>query len=211
MKKLIILAAFICAASQANAQFLIGAHASRLNNAEQGKWGGGIFAKALIGDRFAAGINVKAYPQSFSKAAVQNIGGQEYNVSYGNVVIPALVTFDYRFGETVRPYIGVDVGMYSTRDIVRYNSPSQNFTRTDESNQKWYFGAAPKVGLELEVGPVGIFGQVQYNALFGSGDRNKITIPGATGGSIETKPVSKFWNFDVGLYFKLGDRRNKAG
>lgn len=96
MRKLILLAAFIGAAYQANAQFLIGAHASRLNNAEQGKWGGGIFAKALIGDRFAAGINVKAYPQSFTSATSQTIGGQEFNVSYGNVVIPALVTFDYR-------------------------------------------------------------------------------------------------------------------
>lgn len=66
------------------------------------------------------------------------------------------------------------------------------------------------MGLELEVGPVGIFGQVQYNALFGSGDPNSIVIPGAVGGSIETKPVTKFWNFDVGLYFKLGDRRNRS-
>lgn len=205
MKRFFLLAAFACMVMQAQSQILIGAHASRLNNAEQGKWGGGLFFKGLIGDRFAAGINVKTYPQSF-RTTTQTIGGQEYDVSVGNVIIPALVTLDYRFGEVVRPYIGADVGMYNTRDIVRYNTAG--YDRTDTGNKKWYFGAAPKVGLEFEVGPIGIFGQVQYNVLFGSGDRNNLTVPGIVGGSIETDPVGKFWNFDVGLYLKLA-RGNK--
>jgi hypothetical protein len=204
MKKLFILLLLVGMGMQAQAQLLLGAHVSRLNNAEEGKWGGGLFIKGLIGDRFAAGVNVKAYPQQF-RSSTQVINGQEYNVSVGNVVIPALATFDYRFGETVRPYIGADVGMYNTRTVVRY--ATAGFDRNESTNKKWYFGAAPKVGLELEVGPVGIFGQAQYNVLFGSGDQKDITVPGING-SIETKPISKFWNFDVGLYFKIGDRGN---
>ncbi len=205
MKKFFIILVMLGLGMQAQAQILLGGHVSRLNNAEQGKWGGGIFAKALIGDRFAAGLNLKAYPQQFSNSK-QTINGQEYDVSVGNVVIPALATFDYRFGETVRPYIGVDVGMYNTRNIVRYSTAGSD--RTESTNKQWYFGAAPKVGLELEVGPVGIFGQAQYNALFGSGNQEDLTVPGITGGSINTKPISKFWNFDVGIYFKLADRNN---
>jgi len=204
MKKILMITMFISLAYQAQAQFQFGAHASRLNNAEQGKWGGGLFVKGLIGDRFAIGANAKVYPQNF-QTGTERIGGTDYQVSRGNVIVPLLATFDYRFGENVRPYIGVDAGMYSTRTVTKL---SKDNTRTvDLTNNNWYFGAAPKVGLELEVGPVGIFGQVQYNALFGSGDEKNIPVPGINS-SINTKPVSKFWNFDVGIYVKLarGDK-----
>jgi len=56
------------------------------------------------------------------------------------------------------------------------------------------------------LGPVGIFGQAGYNFLFGSGDKDNITVPGVNS-DLDTKPVDKFWTFDVGLFFKIGGHK----
>lgn len=184
-------------------QVQIGVHGSRLEGSGASQWGFGGNVKFLLADKFAIGASVRGYPKDV-KTENMTIGGNNYKVARGNTIVPVTGSLDYYFGQApVRPYLGADVGAYFTQHVfsMTENNGSSSFYNT--SNKKTYFGAAPRAGLNVEFGPVGIFGQAGYNFLFGSGDKNEITVPTITD-PIDTKPTDQFWTFDVGLFFKIG-------
>lgn len=188
-------------------QVQIGLHGSRLEGTGASQWGFGGNAKILFGDKFAVGAAVRAYPKDM-KTEQMTIGGNTYKVATGNTIVPVTGSLDYYFGSTgIRPYIGADVGAYFTQNVlsVAQSSGSSSNTSQRVTDKKTYFGAAPRVGLNVGFGPIGIFGQAGYNFLFGSGDKNEITVP-VYNARFDTKPTDKFWTFDVGLYFKIGGK-----
>lgn len=184
-------------------QIQIGVHGSRLEGTGSSQWGFGGNFKVLLADKFAIGASVRGYPKDV-KTQELSIGGTNYKMTYGNTVVPVTGSLDYYFGSApVRPYLGADVGAYFTQyvsSIVQSNGDSGGYNK---SNKKTYFGAAPRAGVNIELGPVGIFGQAGYNILFGSGDRKKWVVPGITD-PVDTKATDKFWSFDVGVFLKLG-------
>ncbi|MBX3252801.1 MAG: hypothetical protein KF862_01570 [Chitinophagaceae bacterium] len=184
-------------------QVQIGVHGSRLEGSGSSQWGLGGNVKFLIADKFAIGASVRGYPKDMKTEQV-NVGGTNYKIARGNTIVPVTASLDYYFGEApVRPYLGADLGAYFTQYVfsMTENNGSSSFYNT--SNKKTYFGAAPRAGLNVELGPVGIFGQAGYNILFGSGDKDKLTVPGITD-PIDSKATDKFWSFDVGVFFKIG-------
>lgn len=192
-------------ATKSFSQVQIGLHGSRLEGTGASQWGFGGNAKILFGDKFAVGAAVRAYPKDM-KTEQLTIGGNTYRVATGNTIVPVTGSLDYYFGSTgIRPYIGADVGAYFTQNVFSMTQNNGGSGSYDTRNKKTYFGAAPRVGLNVGFGPIGIFGQAGYNFLFGSGDKNEITIPGYND-RFDTKPTDKFWTFDVGLYFKIGGK-----
>ncbi len=187
-------------------QVQLGLHGSRLEGTGSSQWGFGGHAKVLLADKVAIGIGVRGYPKDMKTENV-TIGGTNYKVARGNTIVPVTGSVDYYFGEGVlRPYIGADIGAYFTQYVFSMTENNGNSSFYDTKNRKTYFGAAPKVGLNVELGPVGIFGQAGYNLLFGSGDKDDIMVPGITTG-IDAKATDKFWTFDVGLFLKLGGKK----
>lgn len=191
--------------STAKSQVQIGVNGGRLEGTGSSQWGFGAHLKYLIADKFAIGVAARGYPKNVRTEDI-NVGGTNYKMAQGNTLVPVTASLDYYFGKApVRPYLGLDAGAYFRQHVitVSQNSGSTTSTGTTISDKKTFFGAAPRAGLNIELGPVGIFGQAGYNFLFGSGDKDNITVPGANA-SIETKPTDKFWTFDVGVFFKIG-------
>ena len=187
-------------------QVQIGLHGSRLEGTGSSQWGGGGHFKVLFGDKFAVGLGVRAYPKDM-KTENTTIDGTDYKIARGNTIIPVTGSVDYYFGESmIRPYVGADAGAYITQYVFSMTENNGSSSFYDTKDKKTYFGAAPRVGLNMELGPVGIFGQAGYNFLFGSGDKDDISVPGITTG-IDAKATDKFWTFDVGVFLKLGGRK----
>ncbi|MGN6491453.1 MAG: hypothetical protein ACTHLE_05605 [Agriterribacter sp.] len=184
-------------------QVQIGVHGSRLEGSGASQWGFGGNIKFLLADKFAIGASVKGYPKDM-KTENFSMGGNNYKVARGNTIVPVTGSVDYYFGQApIRPYLGADVGAYFTQYVFSMTQNNGSSSYYNTSNKKTYFGAAPRAGLNVELGPVGIFGQAGYNFLFGSGDRDKLTVPGITD-PIDSKATDKFWSFDVGLFVKFG-------
>lgn len=190
---------------QSFGQVQIGLHGSRLEGTGASQWGFGGNVKVLFGDKFAVGVAARGYPKDM-KTEQLTVGGTTYKIATGNTIVPVTGSLDYYFGSTgIRPYLGADLGAYFTQNVFSMTQSGGGSGSYDTRNRKTYFGAAPRVGLNIGFGSVGIFGQAGYNFLFGSGDKNEITVPGITD-PIDTKPTDKFWTFDVGLYFKIGGK-----
>lgn len=189
----------------AKSQVQIGVNGGRLEGTGSSQWGFGAHVKYLFADKFAIGIAARGYPKNVKTENV-NIGGANYKMAQGNTIVPVTASLDYYFGKApVRPYVGADVGAYFRQHsvVVSQDNGSSSTQIINNSDKKTFFGAAPRAGVNIELGPVGIFGQAGYNFLFGSGDKDNITVPGFTT-NINTKPTDKFWTFDVGIFFKLG-------
>ncbi len=210
MKKLFIKAVAVVIGlavftSYSYSQVQIGLHGSRLEGTGSSQWGFGGNVKFLVADKFAIGIAARGYPKNM-KSETFDYGGNNYKMLHGNSIVPVTASLDYYFGKApVRPYLGVDAGAYFRQHIVSITQNNGSSSYYNTSDKKTFFGAAPRAGLNIELGPVGIFGQAGYNFLFGSGSKDDITVPGITTG-IDTKPTDKFWTFDVGLFFKIGGK-----
>ena len=202
MKKFLLyssLTLIICAVCTIGmGQVQLGVHGSRLNGTDADQWGAGINLKYLFQDHLALGGSVRYYPKNL-KTDVYDVGGTKYSVQHGNVIVPVTGSIDYYFGKApVRPYIGLDVGVYFTK-YVYSNSASYN-----QSNNHAYFGVAPRAGLNVELGKsFGVFGQAGWNFLFGTGNEDHITVPGINT-PLSTKATDDFWTFDLGILFKFG-------
>ncbi|MFT3704437.1 MAG: hypothetical protein QM802_18860 [Agriterribacter sp.] len=200
-----ILFLFISTATFSQVQ--IGVHGSRLEGTGSSQWGFGANVKFLVADHFAIGIAGRAYPKNV-KTNEMNVNGNNYKILAGNTIVPVTASLDYYFGKApVRPYLGVDAGAYFRQNIatiIQSNESGAGYSNKF-TDKKTFFGAAPRAGLNIELGPVGIFGQAGYNFLFGSGDKNNVTVPGVNA-EFDTKPTDKFWTFDVGLFFKIGGK-----
>ena len=189
----------------AKSQVQIGVNGGRLEGTGSSQWGFGAHLKYLFADKFAIGIAARGYPKNVKTENI-NIGGTNYKMAQGNTLVPVTASLDYYFGKApVRPYVGADVGAYFRQHIVTVSQDNggSSTNTINTSDKKTFFGAAPRAGVNIELGPVGIFGQAGYNFLFGSGSKDDITIPGVTA-KLDTKPIDKFWTFDVGIFFKLG-------
>ncbi|MFD2920478.1 hypothetical protein ACFS6H_12195 [Terrimonas rubra] len=198
--------AFLTISVVSFSQVQFGVHGSRLEGTGSSQWGFGGHAKVLLADKVAIGLGVRAYPKDM-KTENTTIGGTNYKIARGNTIVPVTGSVDYYFGEgLLRPYVGADVGAYFTQYVFSMTENNGSSSYYDTKDKKTYFGAAPKVGLNVELGPVGIFGQAGYNLLFGSGDKDDIMVPGITTG-IDAKATDKFWTFDVGVFLKLGGKK----
>ncbi|MFT3946204.1 MAG: OmpW family outer membrane protein [Agriterribacter sp.] len=187
----------------AQSQVQIGVNGGRLEGTGSSQWGFGAHVKYLIADKFAIGVAARGYPKNVKTSDV-SFGGNNYKMAQGNTLVPVTASLDYYFGKApVRPYIGADAGAYFRQYVLTITQNNGNSSYYNTSDKKTFFGAAPRAGLNVELGPVGIFGQAGYNFLFGSGDKNKITVPGVNS-DLDTKPADKFWTFDVGVFFKIG-------
>lgn len=204
MKKMsLFFSVFMSLAFFAHAQVILGGSASLLSNDGNSQWGGGVQLKFMIAERLAIGGTVRAYPKNFAEENV-NIGGTPSTVRSGNAVVPVAGMIEYYLGKNnnFQPYLGTDAGLYFNKNFTEISSG--NTTVVNQETSKSYFGIAPKGGLQIKLGGLfAIFGQAQYHFLFGSGDPDKITVPGFGGASIETKPSDKFWTFDAGILLRL--------
>lgn len=195
------------AAGVSYSQVQIGLHGSRLEGTNVSQWGFGGNVKFLIADKFAIGVAARAYPNKDMKTVNFSSGGNNYKMVKGNTIVPVTASLDYYFGKApIRPYLGVDAGAYFRKQIVAISNAEGNSSAYNTTDKGTFFGAAPRAGLNIELGPVGIFGQAGYNFLFGSGSKDNLTIPGFNS-DIDTKPVDKFWTFDAGIFFKIGGHK----
>ena len=187
----------------AKSQVQIGVNGGRLEGTGSSQWGFGAHVKFLVADKFAVGVAARGYPKNVKTQDI-SFGGNNYKMAQGNTIVPITGSLDYYFGSApVRPYIGADVGAYFRQYVLTITQNNGNSSYYNTSDKKTFFGAAPRAGINVELGPVGIFGQAGYNFLFGSGDKSNITVPGFNS-DLDTKPTDKFWTFDVGVFFKIG-------
>jgi hypothetical protein len=188
-------------------QVQIGLHGSRLEGTNVSQWGFGGNVKFLIADKFAIGVAARAYPNKDMKTVDFSSGGNNYKMVKGNTIVPVTASLDYYFGKApIRPYLGVDAGAYFRKQIVAISNAEGNSSAYNTTDKGTFFGAAPRAGLNIELGPIGIFGQAGYNFLFGSGSKDNLSVPGFNT-DIDTKPVDKFWTFDAGIFFKFGGHK----
>lgn len=145
----------------AKSQVQIGVNGGRLEGTGSSQWGFGAHVKYLIADKFAIGVAARGYPKNM-KTEELNLGGTNYKIAHGNTLVPVTASLDYYFGKApVRPYIGADVGAYFRQHVVTVsqNNGSTSSNTISNSDKKTFFGAAPRAGVNIELGPVGIFGQ----------------------------------------------------
>ena len=166
-------------------------------NNNRGLWGGGLGAKFFLGDHFALGGVVHSFPKKTSDIT---IGSTRYTTA--DVVTNAGASFDLLLNSkqsAIQPYIGTDAGVSWSSQTVSYtNNETQMF---ENKNTSTYFLLAPKAGVNIGLAPAfGLFGQAQYNFTFGDGEDVAINdVPNP----FTTEPVSKYFTFDVGVYFRL--------
>ena len=184
----------------ADAQIQFGASGSYLKGTGDNKaslWGGGLHGKFYLGDHIALGVGVRSYPKNTSSV-------QAGNTTYtsADLLTNAAASFDLLLGSKkggIQPYIGADAGVSFSNQTITYTN--NNTQIIENKNKKAYVLVAPKVGLNIGLGQTfGIFGQAQYNATFGSGDPDDITINSVT---IKSKPVTSYFTFDAGIYVRL--------
>ncbi|WP_420147665.1 hypothetical protein [Spirosoma sp.] len=183
---------FLFAVTSSQAQFSVGAHGSLATGDAQGSetfYGGGAFAKIYLSSRFDVGVGVKAFGESRSF----NAGGQNLELSAG--IIPVTGMIDYYFTDGfLRPYIGAEAGVYSTAYRVKFNGQETSKVTTTNA------GVAPKVGLVLALGNLGIFAEGAYNFMFGNND-GSANVGGV--GNINFDRTAKFFTLNVGLQIGL--------
>ncbi|GAB4020546.1 hypothetical protein [Spirosoma koreense] len=182
----------LLALTPVRAQFSVGAHGSLASSDVEGSntlYGGGLFAKIYLSSQFDVGIGVKAFGETRSFSAV----GQTLEYSAG--IIPVTGMIDYYFTDGVlRPYIGAEAGVYSTAYRIKFNS--QETSKVTSTN----VGVAPKVGLVLALGNLGIFAEGAYNLMFGN--KNGSATVGNLG-NVNFDRTSKFFTLNVGLQIGL--------
>lgn len=201
MKKNLFLTAMIAflAGMHANAQIQIGVQGSYLKGTGDNKsslWGGGAHAKFYLGQHLAFGGVVRVYPKNTSS---EMFNGTTY--TSGDYITNVSGSVDILLSkkeELIQPFIGADAGASFNNHTVTYTNNNQQIA---VNNNKTFFLLSPKAGVNVGLLPsFGIFGQAQYNVTFGDGENlNSTTFPS----SFDTKPVDKYFTFDVGLYFRL--------
>jgi hypothetical protein len=186
------------ASTSASAQLQLGPHASFLKGTGDnavGTWGGGLHAKFFLGKHLALGAGVRALPEKRESTSVGNTAFKTTDALaqyYGSI--------DFLLGakrNAVQPYIGADAGVSSNKRVI--TSTTGTSTSTTVNNKQSFFYLAPKAGLNIALGQAfGLFGQASYGLTFGNGEPGSVTIPG-----FESKPVDKFFVFDMGIYLRI--------
>ncbi|QHV94187.1 hypothetical protein [Spirosoma endbachense] len=179
---------FVLIAHSALAQFSVGINGSVASSDVEGSetfYGGGLNAKIFPTSNFAIGLGIKAFGESRKFSAA----GQTLEYSAGIIPITALV--DYYFTDGfLRPYVGAEVGVYAVASSIKFNG--QESSKVNSTNG----GVAPKIGLLLAIGNLGIFAEGAYNIIFGNKDGNA-NVGGLN--NVNFDKTSKFFTVNVGL------------
>lgn len=170
------------------AQFSVGINGSAaFSNVRNSNtfYGGGLNAKFFLSPKIDVGVGIKAFGESRNISA----GGQTLN--YLEAIIPITAQIDYYLAEGfLRPYIGAEVGAYAIGTEITLNGQESSKIRANHA------GVAPKVGLMLAIGNLGIFAESAYNVVFdnsnGSAYVGKI-------GNVNFDKTSKFFTVNVGI------------
>jgi hypothetical protein len=189
-------------AIQSNAQIQIGAQGSYLKGTGDNKaslWGGGVHLKAYVGPFIALGGVVRTYPKQTSKIEYQN-----QTVTTNDLVTNISGSADIILGskkDLIQPFIGADAGVSINNQIVTTTNASQQ--NVDNKNSQTFFLLSPKAGINLGLLPAfGAFATAQYNLTFGNGNQQDVSINN-TPNPFKSTPVSKYFTFDIGVYFRL--------
>lgn len=207
MKKIFLplLAAAMFFSFNANAQVQIGAQGSYLKGTGDNKaslWGGGVHAKFYLGQHLAFGGAARLYPKNTSKQTITTVTNT-YTITNGDYLTNITGSADILLGkkeDLVQPFIGADAGVSINNHTVTITNNGVQTINNEKNNQN-FFLLSPKVGVNVGLLPsFGVFGQAMYNLTFGDGKNlNNNNIPT----SLNTKPVDKYFTFDVGVYFRL--------
>jgi hypothetical protein len=169
-------------------QFSVGIHGSLASGDAKGSetfYGGGLNAKLFLSSKLDIGVGLKAFGENRKFEA----GGQTFEYSAG--IIPITGMIDYYFADGfLRPYIGAEAGVYSTGYRIKFNG--QESSKINSTN----VGVAPKVGLVLALGNLGIFAEGTYNVMFGNKDGNA-NVGGVN--NINFEKTTKFFMLNVGI------------
>lgn len=178
----------LLALTPAQAQFSVGIHGSLASSDVKGSetfYGGGVNAKLFISSNLDIGVGIKAFGENRKFTA----GGQTLELSSGIVPITGMI--DYYFTDGfLRPYIGAEAGVYATGYRIKFNG--QETSKINSTN----VGVAPKVGLMLALGNLGIFAEGDYNIMFGNKD-GSADVGGI--GNVNFDKTTKFFMLNVGI------------
>lgn len=189
---LIALAAVIFCNFKASAQFSVGLQGSwhsqsGANNKDA--WGNGLQGKYFFKQiPLAVGGSIRHWVNNYEKTSVsdQDIRTMDMATNFSAFA-------EWYFGSSkVRPYLGTDIGIYTSNLNLEFRKKSFEF---DGTNRQTNFGVAPKAGVLFKTGAVSPFIQAQYHFLFS----------GKTEGSVPevSNAKSSFATVDVGVLFNF--------
>ncbi len=148
--------------------------------------GAGANLKFFLGKQFAIGAAAKYI--SLSYEANDNLDLQ----AIGSL-IPLTVTADYYLTSGfLRPYIGGEAGAYIQRFDLRQGN---NDLYSSKSTR---FGAAPKVGLAIAIGNLGIFAEGNYHFIFSNKDGSANI---GSSRNVNFKNPQNLWSVNAGITF----------
>ncbi|HEV7349703.1 hypothetical protein [Telluribacter sp.] len=180
----------------ASAQFSLGVQGgiakSNLTQANN-LYGGGVNLRIFPAEHFAVGVAAKTYTDGKDYV----VAGQ--TLSHSGRLTPVTATLDLFLSDgLVRPYLGGDAGMYFSKYDTRFNG-----NRIAETTRRNHLGAAPRAGIILVTGNVGIQLEGVYHFVFGN--KNNSTQVG-TADNVNFESTSKFYGVNLGLVFGLGKK-----
>ena len=129
------------------------------------KWGGGAALKFFMGPNVSLGSGVKYINTEYNRTPSSTSNVTRYVGSL--IPIQAMLDF-YLTSGLIRPYVGVDAGLYLRRNdvFVTSNNTVTSSGKVSESN----FGIAPKAGIAFAIGRLGLFAEYNYHLIFGNQD-----------------------------------------
>ena len=191
-----ILVFFLLLLTPAFAQFSVGVNGSAaFSNVRNSTtiYGGGLNAKVFLSPKVDVGVGIKA----FGESRTISVGGQTLN--YLEAIIPITAQVDYYLtGGLLRPYIGAEVGAYAVGTEITFNGQESSKIRSTHA------GVAPKAGLMLAIGNLGIFAEGAYNVIF---DNSNGSAYVGTFGNVNVDKTSKFFTVNVGLQVGIPRRK----
>ena len=178
---LLIVCAFLLS-SQAQAQFQMNVNGNYLVPTESGSsfsdglWGGGLTLRYFVSPKLAVGLNGRYFTKSNSVNFDPGIGGGLIKASLNILMVTGQA--EYFFTESaLRPYVGVEAGLYRAGSTVEITSGAQTLKSSDSDSN---FGVAPKVGLQYAISPAfGVNADAGYHLIFGNGGTGKWLLLGA--------------------------------
>lgn len=152
------------------------------SDASKGGVGGELRARFYPKDNFMVGINAGYYYYAMKDAAgLDNLKG-------GTSFIPVTAGFEYFFFTTVvKPYVGVDAGLYNSSFKQTYNQViNATKTEVEVSGSESNFGVAPNVGVMIGAGGTNLNACIKYVNVFGDGSTSSMLL------------------YQLGIAFKIG-------
>ena len=158
MKKCIVLVlAALFLATSAHASGGAGAFGSWWDSKDYGAlYGGG----ARLGFEIFSGIALEARASYLTSESQDDvIEGRNVSTDLELVPLEAVLTWTLDVSESIKPYIGAGAGYY-LKNVDWKSSASDVVDDAEEKDSVGYFALA---GLDVELGPVILFGEAKYN------------------------------------------------